>query len=338
MPIRFSQELLQRQAELVKSVELEYFAWLDEALRTTSTEIVGTPHLSEPIVSLDDLYAFVRGEGYANYWRDKYDIRFIGFPTIDGVHTYEGAHSDTIEDRWWAWWDAHGRRDGGAGQGFRRGAPSGRRGPTLPRKPRSEIGLYTRRSLPPELPPSAGFRAIPGMALVIQDARPLWADAPTPPCLTAQKLGLVGSLEETWVARAAVEQLENVRGGLLMPFPQAFYEQHPGEIMVVWTHIFQFDNAEAPRTLLAHPDFTLNGQVVNDAGPDPHQVRPCSLTIHDGVGFQWLGDATETHYRWDWAAGAFFKEVSVVGYDLPVKQAHALALSLGHGESSGGRA
>ena len=231
-----------------------------------------------------------------------------------------------------------GHRDGETGSGNQHRALPTDRPPPLPRKPRSEIGLYSRRSLPPELPAAVGFRTIPGMALVIQDARPLWDRAPTPPSLTAKTLGLVGSLEETWVARAAVEQLENVRGGLLMPFPQAFYEQHPGEIMVAWTHIFQFDNAEAPRALLAHPDFTLNGQVVNEAGPDPHQVRPCSLTIHDGVGFQWLGDATESHYRWDWAAGAFFKEVSVVGYDLPVKQAHALALSLGHGESSGGRA
>ncbi len=333
MPIRFSQEFLQRQAVLCRGVEPEYFAWIDDTLRATSVETSDTSRSLEPIVSVDDLCAFVRGEGYADDWREKYGMRFIGFPTINGASTYAGA--DTIEDRWWAWWEAHGHREEGIGPELRRRALFGRRVPTLPRKPRSETGLYTRWSLPLEIPPWVGFRKIPGMELIIQDARPLWPNAPTPPSLTAKKLGLVGSLEETWVTQAAVEQSENVRRALLLPFPQTFYEQHLREVLVVWAHVFQFDNAEAPRTLLAHPDFTLSGRMTED-GPDPHQVRLCSLTIGGGLGFQWMGNETETYYQWDWATGAFFNEVSVVGYGLPVREAHAVALMWGDGGSSDG--
>lgn len=328
MPIRVSQEFLQRQVGLVKAVEPEYFAWVNDALRALPS---GTP---EPIVSVDDLCAFVQGEGYADYWRKKHDMHFIGFPTINGVQTYEGAHSETIEHRWR---DAYGHRDDGVAPGLGRDAPSGHRKPTLPRKPRSETGLYTRRSLPSELPPSAGFRTIPQMELIVQDACPLWSDAPAPPPLTAKELGLIGSLEQIWVAQAAVQQFETIRRGLLMPFPQTFYEQNPGRIMVMWAHVFQFDNLEAPYALLAHRDFTYRGQVA-EGGPDLHQVRPCAMTIQGGLGFQQLGNEAETQYQWDWGAGTFFNEVRVVGYDLAVERAHALALSLGNGASSDNRA
>lgn len=327
MPLQWSRESFERQAAFVRSVEPQYFAWIFTALFARSAEISDTVHPLEPVVSLGDLCAFVRGEGLADYWKQKYDLHFMGFfPTMDGISTYEGA--DTLEDRWCAWAEARGHCDDAAG------AKNRHRPPTLPRRPRSEIGLYTRRSLPPELPAVAGFRTIPGMKLVIQEARPLWDRAPTPPSLTARKLGLVGSLEETWVAQAVVEQSENVRRGHILPFPQEFWEQHPQEIIVVGACVFQFDNAEAPRALLAHPDFTRSGEATEDGG-NPYQLRPCSPTVHGGVGFQRLGNDGETSYWWDWAAGAFFNEVRVVGYDLPVEKAQALARSLGHGTARG---
>ena len=62
MSIRFSEEGLARQAALVRDVEPDYFAWIDRALRALPAETL------EPIVSVDDLGAFVRGEGYADYW------------------------------------------------------------------------------------------------------------------------------------------------------------------------------------------------------------------------------------------------------------------------------
>lgn len=127
---------------------------------------------------------------------------------------------------------------------------------------------------------------------------------------------------------------ENVRRGHILPFPQEFWEQHPQEIIVVGACVFQFDNAEAPRALLAHPDFTRSGEATEDGG-NPYQLRPCSPTVHGGVGFQRLGNDGETSYWWDWAAGAFFNEVRVVGYDLPVEKAQALARSLGHGTARG---
>lgn len=335
VPILWSRESFERQAAFVRSVEPQYFAWIFTALSAISAEVSDTFHPPEPVVSLGDLCAFVRGEGYADDWNQRYDLHFMGFfPTLDGVSTYEGE--DTLEERWWAWAATRGHHDGETGSGNQHRAPSNDRPPTLPRKPRSEIGLYSRRSLPPELPAAAGFRTIPGMALVIQDARPLWDRAPTPPSLTAKTLGLVGSLEETWVAQTAVEQSENVRRGLVLPFPQTFWEQHPQEIIVVRACVFQFDNAEAPRAVLAHPAFTRRGEATEDGG-HPYQLRPCSLIIHGGLGFQRLGHDGETSYWWHWAAGAFFNEVSVVGYDLAVEKAQAVARSLGHGTAKGDR-
>lgn len=328
MPLRVSQEFLQRQVRLVKAVEPEYFAWVNDALRALPS---GTP---EPIVSVDDLCAFVQGEGYADYWRKKYGMHFVGFSTINGVQTYEGAHSQTIEHRWR---DAYGHRDDGVAQVPERYAQSGHCKPTLPHKPLSETGLYTRLSLPPELPPSAGFRTIPQMELIVQDTCPLWSDVPAPPLLTAKELGLTGSLEQIWVAQAAVQQFETIRRGLFLPFPQTFYEQHPGRIMVVRAHVFQFDNPEAPYALLAHFNFTYRGHVA-EGGSDLHQARPCAMTIRGGLSFQQLGNESETQYQWDWGAGMLFNDIRVVGYDLAVEHAHALALSLGNDASSDNRA
>lgn len=324
MPIRFSQEGLARQAALVRDVEPEYFAWIDRALRALPSEP------PEPIVSVEDLGAFVRGEGYADYWRQKYDMHVGGFPIINGVNAYEATHVDTIAERWDAWRDAHGPRTNETGRRVRPSEPAGRRKRTWPRKPRSEIGLYTRLSLPPELPASAGYRAIPGMELMVQEACVLWAHAPTPPPLTTKKLGLVGSLGQAWVAHVAVQELPQLLEADTARLPEEFYAQHPQEIMAVHVRVFQFDNAAAPRALLAHPDFTDRGQTVTD-----DRVRPYSGTILGGLAFHQIGhDGEPPSYTWDWADREFFKEVRVVGFNLPGETARTLALSMGKGTAS----
>ncbi len=253
-----------------------------------------------------------------------------GFPIIHGVNAYEATHADTIEERWGAWRDAHGARANETGPEVRPSEPPGHRKRMWPRKPRSEIGLYTRLSLPPELPASAGFRAIPGMDLMVQEACVLWAHAPTSPPLTAKQLGLVGSLGQAWVAHVAVRDFPQLLEADAARLPEVFYAQHPQEIMMVYVRVFQFDNDAAPRALLAHPDFTDRGQAVTD-----DRVRPYSGAIHGGLAFHRVGhDGKPPSYTWDWAAGTFFKEVRVVGFDLPVDPAQTLVLSLGKGTAT----
>lgn len=320
MPICWSQEFLARQAALVREVEPDYFRWIDDALRALPS---GTP---EPIVSVDDLCAFVRGEGYADYWRQKCALHFTGF----SAHAYEGRHSDTIAERWAAWRVARGHNAEESRSGIPRAAPSGRPAPTRPRKPQSEIGLYTRLSLPPELPASAGLQAVPGLELMVQEACRLWDHAPAPPALTAQKVGLIGSLGQVWVAHAALRAFPELRAGDRVLLPQKFYAQHPQEIVLVNVRVFQFDNDAAPRALLAHPDFTDRGQAVTD-----DRVRPYSGTIDGGLAFHRVGhDGEPPSYTWDWSVGTFFKEVRVVGADLPGETAQSVALSLGKGTAS----
>jgi hypothetical protein len=203
-------------------------------------------------------------------------------------------------------------------------------GANLPNRSPTQAGLYTRLALPPELPASAGFRAIPGMELMVQEACVLWAHARTPPSLTTKKLGLVGSLGQAWVAHVAVQDFPQLLEADTARLSEEFYAQHPQEIMAVYVRIFQFDNDAAPRALLAHPDFTDRGQAVTD-----DRVRPYSGTILGGLAFHRVGhDGEPPSYTWVWAAGTFFKEVRVVGFDLPVEPARTLAMSMGKGTAS----
>lgn len=188
----------------------------------------------------------------------------------------------------------------------------------------------TPLALPLELPASAGFRAIPGMELMVQEACVLWAHAPTPPPLTPKKLGLVGSLGQAWVAHVAVQDVPQLLEADTARLPEEFYGQHPQEIMAVYVRVFQFDNDAAPRALLTHPDFTDRGQAVTD-----DRVRPYSGTILGGLAFHRVGhDGEPPSYTWDWADREFFKEVRVVGFNLPGETARTLALSMGKGTVS----
>lgn len=247
MPIRCSQEGLARQAALVRDVEPDDFVWINRALRALPVEPL------EPIVSVEDLGAFVRGEGYADYWRQKYDMHATGFPIINGVNAYEATHANTIEERWGAWREVHGARPNETGLGARQAEPPGRQKRMGPRKPRSEIGLYTRLALPSELPASAGFRAIPGMELMVQEACVLWAHAPT---IDDEEVGTGWQFRAIRGRARGGAGFSAASGGDTARLPEEFYAQHPQEIMAVYVRIFQFDNDAAPRVLLAHPDFT----------------------------------------------------------------------------------
>ena len=174
------------------------------------------------------------------------------------------------------------------------------------------------------------FRVIPGMELMVQEACVLWAHAPTPPPLTAKKLGLVGSLRQAWVEHVAVQDFPQLLEADTARLPEECYAQHPQEIMAVHVRVFQFDNAAAPRALLAHPDFTDWGQAVTD-----DRVRPYSGTILGGLAFHRVGhDGEPPSYTWDWADREFFKEVRMVGFNLPGETARTLALSMGKGTAS----
>lgn len=169
-----------------------------------------------------------------------------------------------------------------------------------------------------------GFSTISGMQQVINTAVPLWSGPGKPPSFTASQLGLVGSLGQAWVPPAAVTQYGTVGHGLPLPLPKTFFDSHPGQVLEVFDKVLQFNNAQAPQTLLASPYYNMSVQVNYGMG-----VQQLSSTIQGGLSYKWPGYNGETYYRWLWADGDFYRNVVVVGNDLNAQQAQAIAQSFG---------
>lgn len=193
---------------------------------------------------------------------------------------------------------------------------------TSPGDVQSTTGLAT---LPSQLANSVGFSSIPGMEQVINGAVPLWSGPGQPPLFTASQLGLTGSLGQAWVFPAAVSQYGTVGHGLPLPLPKAFFQSHPGQILEVFDQVLQFNNAQAPQTLLGSPYYNMSLQVKNGSG-----VQQLSQMIQGGLSYTWSGYNGETYYRWLWADGDLYRNVVVVGHDLPVQHAKAIAQSFEH--------
>ncbi len=179
--------------------------------------------------------------------------------------------------------------------------------------------------IPPQLTNATGFSAIPGMQLVINSAVPLWAGPGKPPPFTASQLGLVGSLGQAWVPPTVVTQYGTAGHGLPLPLPKAFFDGHPGQVLEVFDQVLQFNNAQAPQTLLTSPYYNMSIQV-----NDGMEVQQLSSTIQGGLSYTWPGYNGETYYRWVWADGDFYRNVVVVGHNLPVQHAEAIAQAFEH--------
>lgn len=196
-------------------------------------------------------------------------------------------------------------------------------------KPRSIAGLRRSAAYPnpvmPKLTASAAFLTLTGMQLVGEYAGRLWEGRGigSHPPFTAAELGLIGLLSQLWVSHAAMAQF-GIPGMGLPSIPREYFEQHPGEVMQVSAQVMQFDNPQAPHTVLESPYYNRS-LVVGSGG-----VEELSTTVHDGLSYRWPGYESDTYYQWQWAAGNFYNDVVVRGHDLPVETAIAVARSMGH--------
>ena len=196
-------------------------------------------------------------------------------------------------------------------------------------KHRSVPGL--RRSAPypnpvlPKLPASAAFLTLPGMQLVGEHTGRLWEGRGigSHPPFTAAELGLIGLLSQLWVSQAAMAQFGTPGMGL-PSIPSEYFEQHPGEVVQVSAEVMQFDNPQAPHTVLASPYYNRS-LVVGSGG-----IEELSTTVHEGLGSRWPGYHSDTYYQWQWAEGNFYRAVVVRGHDLPMETAIVVARAMGN--------
>lgn len=163
--------------------------------------------------------------------------------------------------------------------------------------------------LPTMLANSVGLPPTRGLTREMSGSTPLWANKDGTGPFTPRQLGLVGGLYQIWTSSVAVAQCGALGHGLQLPLPAAFVHAHPGQPLEGYIRVLQFNNATAPKTLLANQDYNFQLLLYK------HVVTPIPQTIARGWAYAMPNQDHngETDYVFQWAHGNYWNQVTVLG-------------------------
>lgn len=164
-----------------------------------------------------------------------------------------------------------------------------------------------------------GLPQLSGLSLEMSTSTPLWIGKGGTGPFTPAQLGLVGGLYQIWTSSAAVAQYGALGHGLQLPLPASFVSAHPGQPLEVYVRILQFNNSQAPQTVLASPDYNFNSP-----GSGATQI-PQTLSGGWAYSMPNQDNNGETDYVFQWAHGDYWNQVTVLGH-ISATQAVAVAL------------
>jgi hypothetical protein len=190
----------------------------------------------------------------------------------------------------------------------------------------SQLGVI----LPPQLPSADGFVSSSTSAasnswtpVISSSAELSGTDAALPVGSTpgqSIQSNLIGGLSQVWVPQSAVNQFGQQGGGLQLPIPLVFAQANPGPIELDLS-TFEFSNQPSAAALFDNSDYSHADQspsaVIALTGDVPFGGRVMSINS--------LANGGLAEYQFQWVDGNYCVEFSVLGYNMPLGQAEALA-------------
>jgi hypothetical protein len=164
-----------------------------------------------------------------------------------------------------------------------------------------------------------GISSIPGMSEVMSNSPTLCSGSMG--TSTAGYCSGAGGDQvsfEGWVSNAAVTAYGPLNGGLPLPVPLAFAQAHPGPVEAFVSVVNAGSQDEANR-LLDDPDFIGSW--------DPNYTPLPADALNGGVAFRIdsLSNDGLSEYRFAWVGETSVVEVNVLGTDMSVSAAQAVA-------------
>lgn len=173
-----------------------------------------------------------------------------------------------------------------------------------------------------QLSQSAGIQNLSQMSQIMSSRIPLWLFKDGKGKYSETQLGMTASLQQGFVLSSAISQYGPLNSGLVLPLPLDFAMAHPGPAEV-FDNVWSFTNSNSPQLLLNDPTY-MNSAV-------PGVVQLASGSVNGGL--VWSIDSPANggmqEYRFAWAQGSYLVEVNVVGAQLTLADARAIALQVG---------
>jgi hypothetical protein len=171
-----------------------------------------------------------------------------------------------------------------------------------------------------ELPKSSAFQSIRHMTQIISGNVPFSTSKDS--AGSSANLGFTGSLQQGFVLTSAVKRYGGLDAGLQLPLPLSFARKHPGPAEI-FDYVWAFSTTSVPIGLLHNQTF-LDSSVSEDS-----RLRSGAI----GAGMAWRIDSAANggmgEFRFAWTKGSELIEVNVVGWNLSLSEARAIASRAG---------
>lgn len=172
----------------------------------------------------------------------------------------------------------------------------------------------------PTIASGAGVASIDGMTQIIGGSTPLSLSKGTAVPAYAS-LDAVAGLAQGWVDTGAIDMYgppQDGKHGLQLPVPLAYAQQHPGPCEV-FIRVLRFQSHDDALAALQEPELTGSyspGYSLIDSGG-----------VNGGIvaAVQSLANEGLDEYRFHWVSGNTWVEANVLGYDLALDAAQAVA-------------
>lgn len=164
-----------------------------------------------------------------------------------------------------------------------------------------------------------GISSISGMTKVIDDAPPLCSGikgTALPDYCSWD--GATGSLEQGWVQDAAINAYGSLNKGLPLPIPLDFAREHSGPAEV-FLRVVSFATQDEAEKLLSDPQYVGTW--------DPNYTSLPSDAVNGGSAGEINSPANDglTEYRFNWVGDTSEVDVNVLGANMTVDEAQAVA-------------